>query len=842
MKNLFKRKNSKSELSSLESGLYIENSIRVSYSKKNSISNTILLLIITMLGLFGTIFSFISIFDMEVNSLQILVFTLIFFGIFSFITLLPDKFMLLIFPLLLIFLYFFNDYLSEFTLGFKVVANHISSTVYSSGVWSKYYQLPSDLESSSYATLFLIFCIFIFAILICLFTIKIHSCVMGFVLTFPFIECGLYFGAVPNYISFFMVVCYWIALLSMALSGCKKTTRNKSAGFVRVGNSFYAKSDCNFKISEKIGISSVIMCIVCALLSLSMVSAFGYERSEKINNIRSDVKDTVDNISFEDVSYSLSRLSNMLTSGSNGSFNGTLGQNDNIEFTGEEKLVLQSSVIPSNDVYLKSYVGSVYTSQSWDKLSKNDYKSPIFDTFKDTNVYPQSIPYLQLSNFQDFTMTIKPTNKNSRNTLVPYYAKVDDNYSYVDDTSIKAKNTKEYTFQVIDISYEDVIEENVSSLESFDNNSYREFVNQYYLQVEDSQDMKDVCSVFEEYLNSYNLDFETFKSNADLYTKLDYIRNFLCSNYEYTLSPGRTPIDEDYVLHFLTKTEKGYCSHFASAGTLFCRMLDIPARYVEGYYVSKDDFSKSTFNGSFYDVSIKDNLAHAWTEIYIDNVGWICIEFTPGFNGNPTIADFVDKDNPDISQQDLPTTQPMDIVTQNEPVTEIPQEVTTFPEEDVTTQTNPNEENKPLLNAETIKTIKNIIIILLVIALVVAIIVVRRNVILTKRNDNISSNDSKKSILESYKYIVLLLKYIGFKRDDTTQYMQFVKDVSSKLDYVQNFDAVMDIVLKSELSNLDVSNEEKLTTNTFAIDLANTIFERSSKINRLIMKYIFCLI
>ncbi|MCC8068630.1 MAG: hypothetical protein LIO71_02565 [Ruminococcus sp.] len=847
MKRLFKRKPSKNELSSLESGLHIENSIRVSYNNKNNVNNIVFRLLITMLGLFGTIFSFISIFSIEVNTLHIAVSTLLFFGMFATITLLPDKFMISIFPLLLIFLYLFNDYLSEFIIGFKVVANYISITIYTSGVWSKYYELPSNLDESSYATLFLIFCIFILTILICLFTIKIHSCVMGFALTFPFIECGLYFGAVPNYVSFFMVVCYWIALLSMALSGCKKTTKNKSAGFVRVGNSFYAKSDGNFRISEKIGISSVIMCIVCVLLSAGIVSAIGYERSEKIDTIRNDVKDSINNFSLEDASYSLSRLGNMLSSGSNGSFNGTLGQRDNIEFSGEEKLLLQSTIKPSNDIYLKSYVGSVYTGQSWDKLSKGDYESDVFNAFKSNNLYPQSVPYLQLSNFENFNITITSANKSSKSTFVPYYSNVDDTYSFVYDTTVKAKNTKEYSFEVIDVSLDDVLNSEVLSIDGFDNDSYKSFVDSYYLQIEDNQSMDEVRSIFEEYLKEYNLDFETFKSSADIYTKLDYIKEFLCSNYEYTLSPGKTPIGEDYVLYFLTNSNKGYCSHFASAGTLFCRMLGIPARYVEGYYVSKDSFSDDTFDGSLYNVSVKDNVAHAWTEIYIDNIGWIDVEFTPGFNGNPTTVDFSSENNPNVSQEDLPTTQSIEDVTQPmdtqvAPVTDVSQDVTTESESDVTTSTSEDVQHEPILTPQTIKKIKNFIVIILSIALLVAIVILRRKTIVGRRNDSISSKNCKESILESYRYIVLLLKHIGFKRNDTTPYMQFAKDVSSKLEYVKNFDVIMNIVLKSELSNLEISDDEKQIVNTFAIDLANTIFEKGSKLDRFIMKYIFCLI
>ena len=178
-------------------------------------------------------------------------------------------------------------------------------------------------------------------------------------------------------------------------------------------------------------------------------------------------------------------------------------------------------------------------------------------------------------------------------------------------------------------------------------------------------------------------------------------------------------------------------------------------------------------------------------------------------------------------------------------VTETPQDVTTSPEENnqVTTTTDDNStSHKNTLTKETLKKIKNVIIVILLVALSIWIVILRRNYILNKRNDAISSKDCKKSILESYRYIMLLLKYLGFNLDDTTQYMQFVEKVSSELDYVQNFDVVMDIVLKSELSNLEVSVEEKSTVSEFASNLANTIYEKSSKVDRLIIKYILCLV
>ena len=45
----------------------------------------------------------------------------------------------------------------------------------------------------------------------------------------------------------------------------------------------------------------------------------------------------------------------------------------------------------------------------------------------------------------------------------------------------------------------------------------------------------------------------------------------------------------DYISYFLAKNKKGYCTHFASAGTMILRYMGIPARYVEGYVFSYTD-------------------------------------------------------------------------------------------------------------------------------------------------------------------------------------------------------------------------------------------------------------
>lgn len=95
----------------------------------------------------------------------------------------------------------------------------------------------------------------------------------------------------------------------------------------------------------------------------------------------------------------------------------------------------------------------------------------------------------------------------------------------------------------------------------------------------------------------------------------------------YDLELENVPFGEDVVEYFLFEGEKGYCEHFASAGVLLLREMGIPARYASGYVIWKSDFVQEEDG---YTASVPDSRAHAWAEIYLEGVGWVPVEMTPG--------------------------------------------------------------------------------------------------------------------------------------------------------------------------------------------------------------------
>ncbi|MBA4284526.1 MAG: DUF3488 domain-containing protein [Xanthomonadaceae bacterium] len=97
------------------------------------------------------------------------------------------------------------------------------------------------------------------------------------------------------------------------------------------------------------------------------------------------------------------------------------------------------------------------------------------------------------------------------------------------------------------------------------------------------------------------------------------LRMFREQPFHYTLSPpmlGRDPVDG-----FLFETRRGFCEHYASSFAVLMRAAGIPARVVTGYQGGE----RNTI-GDYWIVRQSD--AHAWTEVWLADRGWLRIDPT----------------------------------------------------------------------------------------------------------------------------------------------------------------------------------------------------------------------
>ena len=90
--------------------------------------------------------------------------------------------------------------------------------------------------------------------------------------------------------------------------------------------------------------------------------------------------------------------------------------------------------------------------------------------------------------------------------------------------------------------------------------------------------------------------------------------------FVYTLTPGllegNDPIDE-----FLFETRRGFCEHYAGSFALLMRVAGIPSRVVVGYQGGEKNPHADHW-------VVRQSDAHAWTEVWLPELGWWRIDPT----------------------------------------------------------------------------------------------------------------------------------------------------------------------------------------------------------------------
>ncbi|MGN0982404.1 MAG: transglutaminase domain-containing protein [Candidatus Limivicinus sp.] len=106
----------------------------------------------------------------------------------------------------------------------------------------------------------------------------------------------------------------------------------------------------------------------------------------------------------------------------------------------------------------------------------------------------------------------------------------------------------------------------------------------------------------------------------DVLESVSLVAEFVRNSGAYNIDTQPYPSD-DYAVYLLTERTEGYCVHFATAAAAMYRALGIPARIVTGVLAEvKADLP----------VEVRRLNEHAWVEVYIDGVGWLPVEVTPG--------------------------------------------------------------------------------------------------------------------------------------------------------------------------------------------------------------------
>ena len=114
-----------------------------------------------------------------------------------------------------------------------------------------------------------------------------------------------------------------------------------------------------------------------------------------------------------------------------------------------------------------------------------------------------------------------------------------------------------------------------------------------------------------------------------LYEIQTKIRDWLEQNLHYDETVHTLTGSGDFLRTVLETGDGGAWSvAYATAATLMLRYYGVPARYVEGYYLTPEQAAQSAAGET---VVLTEENAHAWAEYYLNGVGFIPFEVTPGY-------------------------------------------------------------------------------------------------------------------------------------------------------------------------------------------------------------------
>lgn len=161
------------------------------------------------------------------------------------------------------------------------------------------------------------------------------------------------------------------------------------------------------------------------------------------------------------------------------------------------------------------------------------------------------------------------------------------------------------------------------------------------------------------------------------YDKAKAIEAFLREHIVYDLDVSLPPDGADIVDHVLFEERRGYCEYYASAMTVMLRALGIPAKTVVGYFPAEFD---AEAGGYLY----RQENAHAWTEAWFPDYGWIRFEPTSAqpessfgeieITGTPTPEPTSTPILPASTTEPIPTATPEPV--QSAPELDLPEAVT----------------------------------------------------------------------------------------------------------------------------------------------------------------------
>ena len=317
-------------------------------------------------------------------------------------------------------------------------------------------------------------------------------------------------------------------------------------------------------------------------------------------------------------------------------------------FTPDDHTALKVAMEHPAPMYLKGFVGSTYTPTGWKEIDGTAYmeEKSLLDALKEEGftgakqlamAAKSSLPEA----YEEAKLVIQNVGASSRYMYAPYeLTDVDEHFvrtkqaDALHATGIFGRRTVNMNYMLTPYTDYPQIANALYKTKDTDYLRLESHYNQYVY--------NEYLAVPQETVLRNHLD----ESLLDTDTRLPYeqtireVEKFLAASIRYNEN-AKPNQNEDFLTGLLEESREGYSVHYATVATLAFRMLGTPARYAEGYIVGLDDVKDLQ---PFSEINIGEKNAHAWTEIYIDMVGWVPIEVTPGYA----------EKMPEINKEDYP--------------------------------------------------------------------------------------------------------------------------------------------------------------------------------------------
>ena len=549
--------------------------------------------------------------------------------------------------------------------GLAMILNKVSERVekyYGTGFgYFEAYQHIVDMESLLYLFTFLMVMILAYGI------IRMKRMVTVYIFSIILFCASLSVDCFPDIIAFMMWTCACLGLRAMDGKRNRKVVSylQGKAGIWMLGG-------------------SVILMAVAYLGILPRIESIFVDNHARIMRFQSGVERKMEDVMLKSPFSSWNLFSGFTWQGKVES--GVL-TNSSPGRTGRTALTVSMDEIPKENFYMKGFIGDIYDGRRWLEITNEDFDETVKNQWE-VEESPDNLKEELLNWSYEYINTITSLKQkvsyqvnlkevNGRYGYLPYYTNTEDlvgEVLEVEGDGLTVRNGDEMSYEGYLLSPLREFGYQSSSLKvyniTFSSNtngilqSYEKYVSQRYLYVptEGIDRLKEVCKQLKIQLNEMEpYDDMGYKSIA-----ADLVKNMLATQCTYSTTLKPLPAGQDYTDYFFFDQKKGFCTHFASTGVLMFRQLGIPARYAAGYVVRPGEFKKDNVG---YTAEVPDGNAHAWVEIYVENMGWIPVEVTPGYYvNNPAGKELIKP-----SLEAIATPEPRETPTATPDVTEIPE-------------------------------------------------------------------------------------------------------------------------------------------------------------------------